>query len=154
MKDSGELMSKTDMSNTLEANLASQAELCRNLEKLADDLPNNVDLQNCLTLAKAITPILREAHEFEEKTLFPELKSKFSDDEQLMATLERLRFEHWEDESFADELRESLIGYATAQTPEVVNSLPYMLRGFFEGVRRHVAFEREHILPILVKSRS
>jgi len=153
MKGSGEYMSITDMSNTLEANLASQAELCRNLEKLADDLPNDVDLQNCLTLAKAITPILREAHEFEEKTLFPELKNRFSDDEQLMATLERLRFEHWEDESFADELRESLIGYATDQTPEVVNSLSYMLRGFFEGVRRHVAFEREHILPLLEKSR-
>jgi hypothetical protein len=26
-----------------------------------------------------------------------------------------------------------------------------MLRGFFEGLRRHIAFEREHIVPLLCK---
>ncbi len=30
-----------------------------------------------------------------------------------------------------------------------VEKLGYMLRGFFTGVRRHLAFEREYILPII-----
>jgi hypothetical protein len=29
-----------------------------------------------------------------------------------------------------------------------------MLRGFFEGLRRHIAFEREHIVPILCKQQA
>ena len=28
-------------------------------------------------------------------------------------------------------------------------ALSYMLRGFFEGLRRHIAFEVEHLMPIL-----
>ncbi|NJM42689.1 MAG: hypothetical protein HC853_19095 [Anaerolineae bacterium] len=32
---------------------------------------------------------------------------------------------------------------------EVMNQVGYMLRGFFECLRRHIAFEREHILPKL-----
>ncbi|MCP4072347.1 MAG: hemerythrin domain-containing protein [Hyphomicrobiales bacterium] len=142
-------MSISNLAKVLQSNLNAQLELCRKLEEFADNLPNDVDAQNCLTLARIISPILRQAHEFEESTLFPELKKNFSEDAQLMATLERLRFEHWEDESFADELRESMVNFAGEFDSELVNSLSYMLRGFFEGVRRHAAFEREHILPIL-----
>ena len=149
MKNFNKQMSSSDLSDILETNLFSLLELCHKLENLADNLPNDVDVQDCLMLARLIFPTLRAAHEFEESALFPALTNRFGDNEKLMATLERLRFEHWEDESFADELRESLIYFANHQEPELVNSLSYMLRGFFEGVRRHIAFEREHILPML-----
>jgi len=143
-------MLKQEMADTLQANLNAQFELCQNLEELADKLPYNVDLQKCLSLARVISPVLKQAHDYEEHMLFPKLRDWFSDNDQLMATLERLRFEHWEDESFADELREGLISLARGHDSEMTTSLPYMLRGFFEGVRRHAAFEREHILPILI----
>jgi hemerythrin-like domain-containing protein len=139
----------SELCETLKQNLEAQFELCRKLEELADNLPNAIDVQNCLSLARVISPTLRQAHEFEESTLFPELRTKFNTNKQLMETLERLRFEHWEDESFADELRESMVTYANELHQDQVNSLSYMLRGFFEGVRRHAAFEREHILPLL-----
>jgi len=137
------------MSDILQVNLNAQFDLCQKLEDLADSLPNDVDLQKCLTLARIITPVLKQAHDYEEYTLFPKLRNSHKDNAQLMGTLERLRFEHWEDESFADELRESLVNFASGRDSELTKSLPYMLRGFFEGLRRHAAFEREHILPIL-----
>ncbi|MCP4183855.1 MAG: hemerythrin domain-containing protein [Hyphomicrobiales bacterium] len=137
------------MANILQSNLNAQFDLCQKLEELADKLPHDVDQQKCLTLARIISPVLKQAHDYEEYTLFPKLREWFGDNVQLMGTLERLRFEHWEDESFADELRESLVGFAGGQDSEMTKSLPYMLRGFFEGLRRHTAFEREHILPIL-----
>lgn len=142
-------MLKQEMANILQANLNAQFELCQNLEEFADKLPHNVDLQKCLSLARAISPVLKQAHDYEEHMLFPQLRDWFSDNVQLMATLERLRFEHWEDESFADELKEGLVSLARGDESEMTASLPYMLRGFFESVRRHAAFEREHILPIL-----
>ena len=142
-------MSNSEISEILEANLAAQSELCNKLEEFADKLPGHIDVQDCLALARLIMPVLREAHNFEESQLFPDLKERFGDNEQLMTTLERLRFEHWEDESFADELRECMVNFANNQMPELVSSLSYMLRGFFAGVRRHIAFEREHIIPLL-----
>ena len=142
-------MSISDISNTLKTNLDAQIELCEKLEEFADNLPNDVNVQNCLALARVISPVLHQAHNFEENVLFPELRNRFADNENLMSTLERLRFEHWEDESFADELRECIIEFTKDPQSDCVNSLSYMLRGFFEGVRRHTAFEREHILPLL-----
>jgi len=142
-------MGNSQLSNTLISNLNVQLELCDKLENLADNLPFDVDSQNCLTLARSLLPTLRLAHEFEETVLFPELLIRFANNEQLEFTIERLRFEHWEDESFAEELRDCMIGFVVKPNSECVNSLSYMLRGFFEGVRRHIAFEREHIVPML-----
>ena len=140
------------MTKGLESNINAQLELCQKLEDLADQLPDDVNISDCQELAQEISPIIKKVHEFEETALFPCLRKSFSHDQNLMATLERLRFEHWEDESYADELQEGMMQFAARQDEECKSSLPYMLRGFFEGVRRHAAFEREHILPILMKS--
>ena len=142
-------LDQSDISNELKLNLDIQLKLCNELEALADKLPNNVDPQACLSLARTIFPILHEAHQFEEKILFPQLANTPGDNHALLATLERLRFEHWEDESFAEELRECMVKFANERSPDCVQTLSYMLRGFFEGVRRHIAFEREHIIPLL-----
>ena len=32
-----------------------------------------------------------------------------------------------------------------------IDKLSYMLRGFFEGLRRHIAFEKEHLVPLLMQ---
>ena len=138
-----------DMAKTLVAKLNKQSELCDNLEKFADSLPSRFNVQDCLILAKSIIPIIKNSHEFEEAILFPALLTQYNQNNQLASTVERLQFEHWEDESFAGELRESLIGLANHSSAASINSLSYMLRGFFEGLRRHIAFEREHIIPII-----
>ena len=142
-------MQNKDIALTLAKNLNLQLEMCENLELLADSLPHDVDEQNCLVVAKSILPVLKDAHDFEETVVFPALQTQSESKNQLATTLERLKFEHWEDESFAEELRVCLVDFV--QNPDYiqVTSISYMLRGFFEGVRRHVAFEREHIMPLL-----
>ncbi len=129
---------------------AKQTRICEQLEMLADSLPDNVDNQECLILARAIYPEMKRCHEFEENTLFPEAREADPDNLTLASTLERLRYEHWEDESFAEELTEALTGFVTEPNYRNPEKLAYMLRGFFEGLRRHIAFEREHLIPILL----
>jgi hemerythrin-like domain-containing protein len=129
-----------------------QLALCRKLEQVADELPEISDTQLCLHLARRIHPMIHEAHEYEEKTLFPMLMAMQHVDENLKTTVERLRYEHWEDESFADEVADAMIRFVTDKASSNAETLAYMLRGFFEGLRRHIAFEREHIAPLLCQS--
>ncbi len=123
--------------------------LCCQLEHIADGLPDNVDRQECLYVARSVVPMVKLSHDFEESILFPLLKEKCGESEQLNQTLDRLQAEHWEDESYASEVHHGLISFASGHSDVNVDSLAYMLRGFFEGMRRHLAFEREHVLPLL-----
>ena len=126
-----------------------QLELCERLEQLADSLPANINSQECLSLSWQIYPVVREAHRFEEETLFPLLLEFDSKDIKLADSLERLKFEHWEDESFAEDISLSLRQVISEPGKANIEKIAYMLRGFFEGMRRHIAFEAEHLMPIL-----
>lgn len=129
--------------------LTSQTTLCNELESIADSLPDRVNTQDCLHVARSIYPTVRRAHEFEETELFPMLKSHFEQDSQLSDALDRLHFEHWEDESFAEEVAEGLMTFVTKRERANPEVLAYMLRGFFEGLRRHIAFEQHHLCPLV-----
>ena len=48
-----------------------------------------------------------------------------------------------------DEFYGSLYHLNAEQEPENPEALGYMLRAFFDTTRRHIAFEREHILPVI-----
>lgn len=126
-----------------------QLQLCNRLEALADNLPDNFNAQDALILARQILPLLKEAHHFEEESLFILLPT---DEEGMAQSLERLKFEHWEDETSAEDLVDIMISYACNAQPELTDKLSYMLRGFFDNLRRHIAFENEHILPAIKNS--
>jgi Uncharacterized conserved protein len=127
---------------------AEQLALCSELEDIADSLPANVNRQKCIYAAKALGPLIRGIHHYEETVLFPWLNAEGAASDDLRSTLDRLRFEHFEDECFAEELTDALLklGAGDAVNMEAVG---YMLRGFFEGMRRHIAFETEHLLKRL-----
>jgi iron-sulfur cluster repair protein YtfE (RIC family) len=121
-----------------------QLALCDELEDIADSLPAAVNRQKCIYAAKALTPMIRSLHHYEETILFPRIKqwpSGSADDE----TLSRLRYEHLEDEGYAEELTEALFNLGSGEAVNM-EAVGYMLRGFFEGTRRHIAFERSHLL--------
>ncbi|QLF70591.1 hemerythrin domain-containing protein [Peteryoungia desertarenae] len=122
-----------------------QLALCEELEEIADSLPSKINRQKCIYAAKALGPLFKGVHHYEETVLFPYLEHKSGGSDTLNETLERLKFEHCEDECFAEELTDALLrlGSGMAVNMEAVG---YMLRGFFESVRRHIAFEREHLL--------
>jgi len=122
-----------------------QLALCSELEEIADSLPSNINRQKCIYAAKALGPLIKGAHHYEETVLFPQLRSSESAPEHLAETLERLKFEHFEDECFAEELTDALLKLGSGDKVNM-EAVGYMLRGFFESIRRHIAFEREHLL--------
>lgn len=132
--------------------LSAQAALCAELERIADGLPDNVEPQKCLHIARTIYPLVRHAHEFEESVLFPRMAELYGPGQVFGPTAERLKFEHWEDESYAEEIYDAMNQFLADRSRARAEMLAYMLRGFFEGLTRHLAFEREHLMPILVRA--
>lgn len=137
------------IAGTLKHHMNVQHNLCSALEALADKLPADVRNDDCLALARSVYPIVHRSHVFEEQTLFPFLKAQCADVPDLGDTLDRLHGEHWEDEAFAEEVHHELVAFAADRSQINVEKLSYMLRGFFVGLRRHLAFEREHLLPMV-----
>jgi len=125
--------------------------LCGALESIADSLPNRFERLTCLAVANTLLPLIRRAHQLEETNIFPAYDA-LSDTAARSGSTQRLRSEHVEDECFAAELTEILfkIGHEGAVGDAEV--FGFMLRGFFEGMRRHVAFESEHIAPLIDNS--
>ncbi|MEZ5871211.1 MAG: hemerythrin domain-containing protein [Nitratireductor sp.] len=142
----------SELVDRLKAVHAKQLRFCEELEEIADSLPDNLDPKLCLSAARMISTMLKEAHEFEEGSLFALLRQRHPGDGDLADSLERLRYEHWEDESYAEEISLVLMDWAMCTSRRSAEATGYMLRGFFEGVRRHIAFEREHIMPIILGS--
>ena len=123
--------------------------LCDALEDFADSLPNQIDVQNCLALSRCVLPTVRNAQIMEETRLFPQLIQAYPGDRRLEASLDRLRQEHLEDETFADEIACLLHDCGCTGKPSNADSAGYMLRGFFSSIRRHVAFENECLIPLI-----
>lgn len=136
----------------LKAVHANQLRLCSDLETIADSLPDNLDPKLCLSIARMTPSLLKQAHSFEEGSVFALLRELRPRDTDLAESLERLRYEHWEDESYAEEVSTVLMDWAMCTSRRSAEATGYMLRGFFEGLRRHIAFEREHIVPIVLSS--
>lgn len=130
---------------------AAKLELCSELEAIADGLPSHVDRRKCLIVAAALVPLLRLSHACEEDCIFPAFTGAGADGDRSarMQTVQRLKMEHIEDECAAQDLTDVLfaIGHgAPIHNPE---ALGFMLRAFFETMRRHIAFEREHVFPVI-----
>lgn len=123
---------------------SGKAELCDQLEALADSLPNNVDRLTCLIIAGRLLPLMRQAHHFEEEVLFPVAQSQ--PQRRHSMTILRLKAEHLHDELSADEITEELLRIGHGDEIANPEAFGFMLRAFFENVRRHLASEREHLL--------
>lgn len=122
--------------------------LCQTLEEIADSLPDEVDKQKCKLAAREIWPLLRSVHSFEEKIIFPALADRLAHVVGIEQTIARLKSEHAEDECYAEELTDTLLLLGAGDRGVNFDAVGYMLRGFFESVRRHVAFEREIVLRL------
>lgn len=119
--------------------------ICDSLELIADSLPGAIDRHLCLAIAADLVPLLREAQTYEEKVVFP----VFATDEMRAASVRRLKSEHVEDEALAEDLTETLLDIGHGGAIANPEALGFMLRAFFEAMRRHIAFEREHVAPLL-----
>ena len=124
----------------------AQLALCEALEEIADSLPANVNRQKCLHAAKSLIPLINGIHRYEEDTLFPLLEKAPTRDAARIEAIARLKFEHVEDECFAEELTDTLTRLGSGDGTVNAEAAGYMLRGFFESIRRHIAFEQQFML--------
>lgn len=127
----------------LENSYGEMLALCDALETVADSLPHAINPRICRTLAGAIEPLMARIHQLEEDALFPLMAASQTPD--LSNALTRLRAQHIADGSAAAEVSEGLHALA-AQTPQLSpDATGYLLRSFFEGMRRHIPAAREFL---------
>ena len=116
-------------------------DICNLLEGIADGLPNDVPRRQCRLLASSVVEQLKATHAFEERVLMPRLMA--SDNTGLRLAAARLRQEHEFDDQAAREIEEALhdlLGGRRMMSPDATG---YLLRSFFESVRRHVHAEQD-----------
>ncbi|KAA3448375.1 hypothetical protein C7I87_21890 [Mesorhizobium sp. SARCC-RB16n] len=123
--------------------------ICDELEAIADGLPL-ADPLKCLQAANQLLPLLRMSHACEEEHVFPVFASGAHHGER-SASIRRLLAEHIEDESAAEDLTDTLLAIGRGGAVDNPEALGFMLRAFFCASRRHIAFEREHILPLVAQ---
>ncbi len=128
-----------------ESCLAEQAELCRALERLADGLPSCVDTWVASELLESLQRTLHYSHQMEDGIIFPVLLAAHPD---MTPIITRLRAEHVEDEDQVYEVKDAIMAFAVLQKREDAESLGYQLRSLFVALRRHLAFDYDHLLPL------
>ncbi|MCR6670578.1 hemerythrin domain-containing protein [Devosia ginsengisoli] len=124
----------------LEQNYRTLLALCDALEVIADSLPH-ADTRLCLSTADALERLVEDTHEFEERALFPVLLA--SGRLELEQTVVRLRQEHVSDSDTAGEVSEALHALVAGRSPLSPDAVGYLLRAFFDSMRRHVHGEIE-----------
>lgn len=130
---------------------ATKISLCDELEAIADSLPHHVDRLSCLNVASRLLPALRQSHRYEEQVLFPAFESGWGANLRSKQSVLRLKAEHIYDEGAAEEITDALMWIGRGGDIANPEALGFMLRAFFDTVRRHIAFEREHVFPTLGK---
>ena len=144
-------LSSNSMRNPLDIiEMAHQvhAQICDALEAIADSLPDEVDRRLAANVADCLCIELPLHHLDEEEGLFPLLEKRALPEDNIVDILSRLAIEHATDESFADELGESLKTLGRGERVDNPNMVGYMLRGFFENYRRHLHWENTLVLPL------
>lgn len=122
--------------------------LCDALEAIADTLPSRVDRFECLRVGAQLAPTMRRSHQFEESRIFPLFAISASPARSV--SIARLKAEHVADECAAADVSEELLRIGHGGEIANPEALGFMLRALFEALRRHIAFEREHVMPLLM----
>ncbi|MEJ2124888.1 MAG: hypothetical protein P8Y47_08780 [Alphaproteobacteria bacterium] len=122
--------------------------LCTALEMIADALPRNIDLFQVNRATLFLRNSFADLVAAQEAFLFAPLRRRTKAGDECKVLLSQIELEHIADKELAIEVADALEevsnkGYAS--NPEM---LGYLLRCFFEGQRRHAAWERLIVYPL------
>lgn len=138
----------SDVLAAVEYDHVLKLQFCDLLEEIADQLPGRVDSNLAHGALHVLQTGFKPHVELEEQTLFPLLRRRLPDDAMLEHACAQLVKEHGRDTDFAHEIADVLSPLEMASEPENPEMLGYMLRGFFEGQRRHIDWENKVIIPL------
>lgn len=127
---------------------ALQSELCDLLEAIADGLPQHFDSSLALVSVSILETGMPSHMRLEEEALFPLLRRRVSGDHPLHQALECLESEHDRDGASLIEIVDGLKTAISDGEVRNADMLGYMLRGFFESQRRHIAWEEAVLMPV------
>ncbi|WP_241523954.1 hemerythrin domain-containing protein [Oceaniglobus indicus] len=127
--------------------LGNQLELCRRLETLVDALPFRFDTLAATLLAERLRSTMQMSHHLEETIIFPALSTCHPE---IHGMLDRLREEHLEDQDQTRDVQDAVGAFALGNRGEA-EAVGYMVRCLFVSLRRHLAHDREYILPLYRK---
>jgi hemerythrin-like domain-containing protein len=136
-----------DPIGVIEEEHALHRELCDLLEAIADALPGKIDRALADIAVSLLDTSVPHHIQLEEEALFPLLRARASEGHQLYSVLQCLEQEHESDLGFSGELSDTLRSVAEGTPPSNSEMLGYMLRGYFESQRRHLAWEDSVVLP-------
>ncbi len=139
----------TDLISRVEESYDKLLALCAHLEGFADALPDAIDRQECLIMSRALGPMVHRIQEFEEQQVFPVLLAWQAIKPEMTETIDRLKIEHQLDSCYAEDVQDMLRGLGEGRPTLSPDAAGFMLRGFFEAMRRHVAFEQQFLVPLL-----
>lgn len=127
---------------------ALQRELCDLLEAVADGLPHSFDKALAVIAVSILEGSVPRHMRLEEEALFPMLRARVAEDDPLLAALACLEDEHERDGAALVEITDALKTAAGTGSVSNPDMLGYMLRGYFEGQRRHISWEDRVVLPV------
>ncbi len=122
--------------------------LCDLLETIADGLPDKLEAALARTAVDILKTEAPSHHEREEACLFPLLAQRAEPEDNIETVIRQLRREHLADDTYSSDLVDVLEEIAGSKRPANPDMAGYMIRGFFESYRRHIAFEDLVILPL------
>lgn len=136
-------MAQGDELNALKECYSRLLDICDRLEAIADGLPGNLPLADCRWVAAHVVEEVTRSHALEERVLLPMLLA--SDRKEIRLAAGRLRQEHEFDNQAAIEIEEGLADLVAGGNTLSPDATGYLLRSFFESMRRHVYAELDLI---------
>ncbi len=125
-----------------------QQELCGVLEEIADALPGPVDPAR-VEFANAILRASVPRHiAIQQQLLFPLLRQRALADDEIDTLIEQITADNAADEVLAHDTADQLEAAVESGRARKPDMLAYMLRGLFEGRRRHIAWEMSVLIPL------
>jgi len=125
----------------LEANHQQLLDLGFQLEQAMEETGLDPEYAELRRLSVAIRLLLKDAHDLEERVLFPGFDRRAGSCFSVLM-IEHLKAEHRYDRLAADELRLTLLALADGTCSLPIETITRMLTGFLECLRRHVSTEK------------
>lgn len=122
-------------------------DVCAVLENVADGLPDEADLCLAVKAADIVVRYQSDHYASESGVLFPALRQKVGSDHLIARILDQLDSHREQDVDVANEILDVLQSQRDGQRPANPGMIGYMLRHYFIGERRQIAWERRIVLP-------
>jgi hemerythrin-like domain-containing protein len=140
-----------DPLGSLQQELNQLLGVCDELEHVADELPDNRSPSRIAAVCRSLRDLLRKHHRHAESLLFPLLSRRALPEDRVEELARELRRDNSRDEGYALEVLELLDAMAVGGQPANKDTAGYLLRGFFEGLRRHLRCEHALLFPLARK---